>query len=85
MALSHSVGEVAIGQGLEANCSPPPRCAACGLPAKAAASCSSSMPRATGSARWYASCGAERLQGSALTLVMPSATFATELRAKGLP
>ncbi|TGV68982.1 GNAT family N-acetyltransferase, partial [Mesorhizobium sp. M00.F.Ca.ET.158.01.1.1] len=35
-------------------------------------------------ARWYASYGAERLQGSNLTLVMPLATFATDLRAKGL-
>jgi GNAT superfamily N-acetyltransferase len=35
-------------------------------------------------ARWYASYGAERLQGPDLTLVMPLATFATGLRAKGL-
>ncbi|TPL81584.1 GNAT family N-acetyltransferase [Mesorhizobium sp. B2-3-13] len=35
-------------------------------------------------ARWYASYGAERLDGSDLTLVMPLATFATDLRAKGL-
>ena len=35
-------------------------------------------------ARWYASYGAERLQGPSLTLVMPLATFATGLRAKGL-
>ncbi|ANT49481.1 hypothetical protein [Mesorhizobium amorphae] len=35
-------------------------------------------------ARWYASYGAESLQGQSLTLVMPLATFATELRAKGL-
>jgi len=35
-------------------------------------------------ARWYASYGAERLQGPGLTLVMPLATFATGLRAKGL-
>ncbi|RWK34103.1 GNAT family N-acetyltransferase [Mesorhizobium sp.] len=35
-------------------------------------------------ARWYASYGAESLQGQDLTLVMPLATFATGLRAKGL-
>jgi len=35
-------------------------------------------------ARWYASYGAERLQGPDLTLVMPLATFAAGLRAKGL-
>ena len=35
-------------------------------------------------ARWYASYGAERLQGPDLTLVMPLATFATGLKAKGL-
>jgi hypothetical protein len=35
-------------------------------------------------ARLYASYGAESLQGQDLTLVMPLATFATGLRAKGL-
>ena len=35
-------------------------------------------------ARWYASYGAEPLQGSDLTLVMPLTTFATDLREKGL-
>lgn len=35
-------------------------------------------------ARWYASYGAEPLKGPDLTLVMPLATFATDLRAKGL-
>ena len=35
-------------------------------------------------ARWYASYGAEPLQSQPLTLVMPLATFATELRGKGL-
>ncbi|UCI31275.1 GNAT family N-acetyltransferase [Mesorhizobium sp. B4-1-4] len=35
-------------------------------------------------ARWYASYGAERVQGRELTLVMPLATFASGLRAKGL-
>ncbi|RAZ76312.1 GNAT family N-acetyltransferase [Mesorhizobium atlanticum] len=35
-------------------------------------------------ARWYASYGAEPLKGQPLTPVMPLATFATELRAKGL-
>ncbi|MER8372613.1 GNAT family N-acetyltransferase [Mesorhizobium sp. M1338] len=35
-------------------------------------------------ARWYASYGAEPLQESDLTLVMPLATFATDLREKGL-
>lgn len=35
-------------------------------------------------ARWYAGYGAESLQGQDLTLVMPLATFATDLRAKGL-
>lgn len=35
-------------------------------------------------ATWYASYGAERLQGSDLTLAMPLATFATDLRTKGL-
>lgn len=35
-------------------------------------------------AKWYASYGAERLQGSDLTLAMPLATFATDLRLKGL-
>ncbi|TPK89140.1 GNAT family N-acetyltransferase [Mesorhizobium sp. B2-4-17] len=35
-------------------------------------------------ARWYASYGAERVQGRELTLVMPLATFASDLRAKGL-
>lgn len=35
-------------------------------------------------ASWYAGYGAEPLQGQPLTLVMPLATFATELRAKGL-
>ncbi|CDX61479.1 conserved hypothetical protein [Mesorhizobium plurifarium] len=35
-------------------------------------------------AGWYTSYGAEPLQGQPLTLVMPLATFATELRAKGL-
>lgn len=35
-------------------------------------------------ASWYASYGAEHLQGSELTLVMPLATFATDLRDKGL-
>lgn len=34
-------------------------------------------------ARWYASYGAEYLQGSELTLVMPLATFAADLRDKG--
>ncbi|TPK99711.1 GNAT family N-acetyltransferase [Mesorhizobium sp. B2-4-12] len=35
-------------------------------------------------ARWYASYGAERVQGRELILVMPLATFASDLRAKGL-
>lgn len=35
-------------------------------------------------ARWYASYGAEPLQGKPLTLVMPLATFAADLKAKGL-
>jgi len=35
-------------------------------------------------ADWYASYGAEPLQGKPLTLVMPLATFAADLRAKGL-
>ncbi|PSH64298.1 GNAT family N-acetyltransferase [Phyllobacterium brassicacearum] len=35
-------------------------------------------------AEWYASYGAEPLQGKPLTLVMPLATFAADLRAKGL-
>jgi GNAT superfamily N-acetyltransferase len=35
-------------------------------------------------ANWYASFGAEPLQEKPLTLVMPLATFATDLRAKGL-
>jgi GNAT superfamily N-acetyltransferase len=35
-------------------------------------------------ANWYASYGAEPLQGKPLTLVMPLATFAADLRAKGL-
>lgn len=35
-------------------------------------------------AHWYASHGAEPLQGQPLTLVMPLATFAAELRANGL-
>ncbi|AGB42823.1 GNAT family N-acetyltransferase [Mesorhizobium sp. ESP6-5] len=35
-------------------------------------------------AKWYASYGAERLTGSDLTLVMPLAAFAADLRAKGL-
>jgi GNAT superfamily N-acetyltransferase len=35
-------------------------------------------------ARWYASYGAEPLQGKPLTLVMPLATFAADLRTKGL-
>lgn len=35
-------------------------------------------------ARWYASYGAEPLTGKPLTLVMPLATFATDLRARGL-
>lgn len=35
-------------------------------------------------AKWYASYGVERLQGSDLTLAMPLATFATDLRTKGL-
>ncbi|TIU00997.1 MAG: GNAT family N-acetyltransferase, partial [Mesorhizobium sp.] len=35
-------------------------------------------------ARLYASYGAESLQGQDLTLVMPLATFAAGLRAKGL-
>jgi GNAT superfamily N-acetyltransferase len=35
-------------------------------------------------ARWYASYGAEPLQGTPLTLVMPLATFAADLKAKGL-
>lgn len=35
-------------------------------------------------ARWYASYGAEPLQGRPLTLVMPLATFAADLKAKGL-
>jgi hypothetical protein len=35
-------------------------------------------------ANWYASYGAEPLQGMPLTLVMPLATFAADLRDKGL-
>jgi GNAT superfamily N-acetyltransferase len=35
-------------------------------------------------ARWYASYGAEPLQGKPLTLVMPLATFAADLKTKGL-
>lgn len=35
-------------------------------------------------ANWYVSYGAEPLQGKPLTLVMPLATFAADLRAKGL-
>jgi GNAT superfamily N-acetyltransferase len=35
-------------------------------------------------AAWYASYGAEPLQGKPLTLVMPLATFAADLKAKGL-
>ncbi|MFS8114107.1 GNAT family N-acetyltransferase [Rhizobium jaguaris] len=35
-------------------------------------------------ARWYASYGAEPLQGKPLTLVMPLATFAADLKIKGL-
>ncbi|MBO3759455.1 GNAT family N-acetyltransferase [Ciceribacter sp. L1K22] len=35
-------------------------------------------------ANWYASYGAEPLQDKPLTLVMPLATFAPDLRAKGL-
>jgi GNAT superfamily N-acetyltransferase len=35
-------------------------------------------------ARWYESYGAEPLQGRPLTLVMPLATFAADLRTKGL-
>jgi GNAT superfamily N-acetyltransferase len=35
-------------------------------------------------ANWYASFGAEPLQERPLTLVMPLATFAPDLRAKGL-
>jgi GNAT superfamily N-acetyltransferase len=35
-------------------------------------------------ARWYASYGAEPLHGKPLTLVMPLATFAADLKAKGL-
>jgi hypothetical protein len=35
-------------------------------------------------AHWYASYGAEPLQGKPLTLVMPLATFAADLKAKGL-
>ena len=35
-------------------------------------------------ARWYASYGAEPLHGRPLTLVMPLAVFAADLRAKGL-
>lgn len=35
-------------------------------------------------ANWYASFGAEPLQDKPLTLVMPLATFAPDLRAKGL-
>jgi len=35
-------------------------------------------------ARWYASYGAEPLQGRPLTLVMPLATFAADLEARGL-
>jgi hypothetical protein len=36
------------------------------------------------SAQWYASYGAEPLQSLPLTLVMPLATFAADLKAKGL-
>lgn len=35
-------------------------------------------------AKWYASYGAEPLKNSPLTLVMPLATFAADLKAKGL-
>lgn len=35
-------------------------------------------------AQWYASYGAESLQSRPLTLVMPLATFAADLKAKGL-
>lgn len=35
-------------------------------------------------ANWYGSYGAEPLQGKPLTIVMPLATFAADLRAKGL-
>jgi GNAT superfamily N-acetyltransferase len=35
-------------------------------------------------ATWYASYGAEAMQGRPLTMVMPLATFAPDLRAKGL-
>ncbi|MDI6839001.1 MAG: GNAT family N-acetyltransferase, partial [Rhizobiaceae bacterium] len=35
-------------------------------------------------AQWYATYGAEPLESRPLTLVMPLATFATDLRAKGL-
>lgn len=35
-------------------------------------------------AQWYASYGAEPLQGRTLTLVMPLATFAADLKSKGL-
>ena len=35
-------------------------------------------------AQWYASYGAEALQGRPFTLAMPLATFAPDLRAKGL-
>lgn len=35
-------------------------------------------------ARWYASYGAEPLHGKPLTLVMPLASFAADLKAKGL-
>lgn len=35
-------------------------------------------------AQWYASYGAEPLQGRPLTLVMPLATFAADLKGKGL-
>ncbi|MBY3365147.1 GNAT family N-acetyltransferase [Rhizobium sp. 25PS6] len=35
-------------------------------------------------AHWYASYGAEPLQGKPLTLVMPLATFAADFKAKGL-
>lgn len=35
-------------------------------------------------AQWYASYGAEPLESRPLTLVMPLATFAADLKAKGL-
>ena len=35
-------------------------------------------------AKWYASYGAERLENRPLTSVMPLATFAADLKAKGL-